>query len=36
MDGVIEIKIPEIKGLEDVFAKRTAYCDPAGATMHPE
>lgn len=34
MDGVIEIKIPEIEGLEEVFAKETTSCDPAhsGAT----
>jgi hypothetical protein len=29
MDGVIEIKIPEIGGLEEVFAQETTFCDPA-------
>ena len=33
MNGVIEIKIPEIEGLEEVFAEKTASCEPYGG-MH--
>jgi hypothetical protein len=30
MNGVIEIKIPEIEGLEEIFAEKTTGCEPGG------
>jgi len=31
MNGVIEIKMPEIEELEEVFAENTTNCGPVGA-----